>query len=85
MASLVPDVLSSIRDTARGQRPAPGSGNLLPSSPTGSQSLLVLGPQRAGKASLLRDVARLMSNPTSQGGLGLSVLIVDTNSELAGA
>lgn len=45
----------------------------------------MMGPPRAGKASLLRDVARLMSSPTNQGGLGLSVLIVDTTSELAGA
>jgi stage III sporulation protein SpoIIIAA len=38
----------------------------------------------AGKTTLLRDVARLMSLPESQGGLGMSVVIVDTSNDIAG-
>lgn len=37
-----------------------------------------------GKTTLLRDVARLMSLPVSQGGLGMSVVVVDTSNEIAG-
>lgn len=38
----------------------------------------------AGKTTLLRDVARLMSIPEDQGGLGMSVVIIDTSNEIAG-
>lgn len=72
VASLMNDVLSGMKVTARGQRPAHNSASLLPTSCTGPQSLLVMGPPRAGTASLLWDVARLMSSPTDQGGLGLN-------------
>jgi stage III sporulation protein SpoIIIAA len=37
-----------------------------------------------GKTVLLRDLARLLSLAPDQGGLGLSVLIVDTSNEIAG-
>jgi stage III sporulation protein SpoIIIAA len=37
-----------------------------------------------GKTTLLRDIARLMSLPPQQGGLGLAVIIVDTSNEIAG-
>ncbi len=37
-----------------------------------------------GKTTLLRDVARLMSLPESEGGLGMSVVIVDTCNKIAG-
>jgi stage III sporulation protein SpoIIIAA len=37
-----------------------------------------------GKTTLLRDIARLMSLPPEQGGLGLAVIIVDTSNEIAG-
>jgi hypothetical protein len=36
------------------------------------------------KTTLLRDVARLMSSPHSKGGLGMSVVVVDTSNEIAG-
>jgi stage III sporulation protein SpoIIIAA len=36
------------------------------------------------QTTLLRDVARLMSLPVSRGGLGMSVVIVDTSNEIAG-
>lgn len=36
------------------------------------------------QTTLLRDVARLMSLPPDQGGLGMSVVIVDTSNEIAG-
>lgn len=36
------------------------------------------------QTTLLRDIARIMSTPPEQGGLGLSVLIVDTSNEIAG-
>jgi energy-coupling factor transporter ATP-binding protein EcfA2 len=49
-----------------------------------AQSLLVLGKPGTGKTTLLREIARLMSTPPEQGGLGLSVLIVDTSNEIAG-
>jgi hypothetical protein len=37
-----------------------------------------------GKTTLLRDIARLMSLPPAEGGLGLAVIIVDTSNEIAG-
>jgi stage III sporulation protein SpoIIIAA len=49
-----------------------------------AQSLLVLGKPGTGKTTLLRDIARIMSTPPQQGGLGLAVLIVDTSNEIAG-
>jgi stage III sporulation protein SpoIIIAA len=48
-----------------------------------TQNLLVL-VFPAGKTTLLRDVARLMSKPENQGGLGMAVVIVDTSNETAG-
>jgi stage III sporulation protein SpoIIIAA len=42
-------------------------------------------PAGTGKTTLLRDIARLMSLPPQQGGLGLAVIIVDTSNEIAGA
>jgi stage III sporulation protein SpoIIIAA len=49
-----------------------------------AQSLLVLGKPGTGKTTLLRDIARIMSTPPEQGGLGLAVIIVDTSNEIAG-
>jgi hypothetical protein len=49
------------------------------------QSLLLLGRQGCGKRTLLRDIARLMSLPIDQGGLGLSVMVIDSHGELTGA
>jgi len=37
-----------------------------------------------GKTTLLRDIARLLGLPGHQGGLGRSVIIVDTSNEIAG-
>eukprot|EP00878_Enallax_costatus_P014210 GHUV01014864.1.p1 GENE.GHUV01014864.1~~GHUV01014864.1.p1 ORF type:complete len:289 (+),score=92.10 GHUV01014864.1:70-867(+) len=48
------------------------------------QSLLILGRPRVGKTTLLRDIARIMSLPPEEGGLGLAVVIVDTSNEIAG-
>ena len=47
-------------------------------------SLLLLGRPGVGKTTLLRDIARLMSLTPERGGLGLSVVIVDTSNEIAG-
>jgi stage III sporulation protein SpoIIIAA len=44
----------------------------------------VLGKPGTGKTTLLRDIARIMSTPPEQRGLGLAVLIVDTSNEIAG-
>jgi energy-coupling factor transporter ATP-binding protein EcfA2 len=52
--------------------------------PCRAQSLLVLGKPGTGKTTLLRDIARIMSTPPQQGGLGLAVLIVHTSNEIAG-
>lgn len=49
-----------------------------------AQSLLVLGAPSRGKTTLLRDIARIMSTPPDQGGLGLAVLVVDTSNEICG-
>lgn len=38
----------------------------------------------ARKTTLLRDVARFMSSPHCKGGLGMSVVVVDTSNEIAG-
>ena len=48
------------------------------------QSLLLLGKPGVGKTTLLRDVARLLSEDPEQGGLGLRVVVVDTSNEIAG-
>ncbi|WIA09841.1 hypothetical protein OEZ85_010055 [Tetradesmus obliquus] len=48
------------------------------------QSLLLLDKPGVGKTTLLRDMARLMSLPPSQGGMGLAVVVVDTTNEIAG-
>lgn len=55
-----------------------------PSPPSRPLSLLVLGRPGMGKTTLLRDIARLLSLPAHQGGLGRSVIIVDTSNEIAG-
>lgn len=49
------------------------------------RSLLVLGRPGTGKTTLLRDLAKLLSDPPARGGLGLAVVIVDTSNEIAGA
>lgn len=46
---------------------------------------MLLSRAGTGKTTLLRDIARLMSLPPSEGGLGLAVIIVDTSNEIAGA
>ena len=48
------------------------------------QSLLLLGRPGVGKTTLLRDVARLLSDPQEKGGLGLKVVVVDTSNEIGG-
>ena len=48
------------------------------------RSLLLLGRPGMGKTTLLRDIARLMSVPRGEGGLGLRVVVVDTSNEIAG-
>jgi stage III sporulation protein SpoIIIAA len=48
------------------------------------QSLLLLGRPGVGKTTLLRDVARLLSDPREKGGLGLKVVVVDTSNETGG-
>lgn len=68
---LLADVLSSMKQSIRGGGSRP-------------QSLLLLGRPGVGKTTLLRDIARLMSLTPARGGLGLSVVIVDTSNEIAG-
>lgn len=41
-------------------------------------------PKHTGKTTLLRDIARILSTPPEQGGLGLAVLVVDTSNEICG-
>jgi hypothetical protein len=48
------------------------------------RSLLLLGRPGLGKTTLLRDIARTMSDPVSEGGLGLNVMVIDTSNEVAG-
>jgi stage III sporulation protein SpoIIIAA len=48
------------------------------------RSLLLLGRPGLGKTTLLRDIARTMSDPESEGGLGLNVMVIDTSNEIAG-
>eukprot|EP00878_Enallax_costatus_P005606 GHUV01005879.1.p1 GENE.GHUV01005879.1~~GHUV01005879.1.p1 ORF type:complete len:850 (+),score=282.70 GHUV01005879.1:452-3001(+) len=73
VALLIGDVLSSMKASVH---PEHGAGR--------PQSLLLLGRPGVGKTTLLRDIARLMSLPPEQGGLGLMVIIVDTSNEIAG-
>jgi hypothetical protein len=49
-----------------------------------TESLLMLGRPGTGKTTLLRDIARLLSTSTAEGGLGLRVVVVDTSNEIAG-
>ncbi len=72
VAMVIGDVLSSMKASIRG------------SAADRPQSLLLLGRPGVGKTTLLRDIARLMSLPASQGGFGLAVVIVDTSNEIAG-
>lgn len=44
----------------------------------------MLGKPGSRKTTALRDIARCLSLPPEQGGLGLAVLIVDTSNEIAG-
>jgi len=48
------------------------------------RSLLLLGRPGMGKTTLLRDIARLMSVPSEEGGLGLRVVVIDTSNEISG-
>ncbi|WIA32455.1 hypothetical protein OEZ86_003276 [Tetradesmus obliquus] len=73
VALLLADLLSSMKASLRGELGAERP-----------QSLLLLGRPGTGKTTLLRDIARLMSLPPSEGGLGLAVIIVDTSNEIAG-
>jgi stage III sporulation protein SpoIIIAA len=66
---LVMDVLLRMKATLEGGRP---------------ESLLLLGKPGVGKTTLLRDVARLLSEDPEEGGLGLRVVVVDTSNEIAG-
>lgn len=89
VADLLSDVLSGMRDAARGvPTTSSSSSSLLPGLSGGAQQccrgLLLLGRPGVGKTTLLRDVARLMSNPVEAGGLGMAVIIVDTSNEIAG-
>ncbi|MGE5559791.1 MAG: stage III sporulation protein AA [Chloroflexota bacterium] len=57
--------------------PAAGSGDIL--------SALVVGPPRAGKTTLLRDICRRLADGAREWGLpGLKVGLVDERSEIAG-
>lgn len=89
VATLLADVLSALQTAARGDTGAAASGgaNSLVStiSSQPSKGLLLVGRPGVGKTTLLRDIARLMSVPRSQGGLGMSVVVVDTSNEIAGA
>jgi ABC-type uncharacterized transport system fused permease/ATPase subunit len=89
-ALMLADVLSSMKASLRQQASA-GFGSSSSSSSSSSDSssrlphsLLLLGRQGCGKRTLLRDIARLMSLPASEGGLGLSVVLVDTDGQLTG-
>jgi hypothetical protein len=86
-ALMLADVLSSMKAGLRQQAVA-GFGSSSSSSDSSSsrlpQSLLLLGRQGCGKRTLLRDIARLMSLPASDGGLGLSVVVIDTDGQLTG-
>jgi hypothetical protein len=86
-ALMLADVLSSMKAGLR-QQAAAGFGSSSSSSTDSSsrlpQSLLLLGRQGCGKRTLLRDIARLMSLPASEGGLGLSVVLIDTDGQLTG-
>jgi hypothetical protein len=85
-ALMLADVLSSMKASLRQQTLAGfgSSSNGSDSSSRLPQSLLLLGRQGCGKRTLLRDIARLMSLPASEGGLGLSVVMVDTDGQLTG-
>ncbi|KAF6261811.1 hypothetical protein COO60DRAFT_724140 [Scenedesmus sp. NREL 46B-D3] len=82
-ALMLADVLSSMK-ASLGQGPAGFGSSSSSSSSRLLQSLLLLGRQGCGQRTLLRDIARLMSLPASQGGLGLSVVVIDTYSQLTG-
>jgi stage III sporulation protein SpoIIIAA len=88
VAMLLADVLSSLNASTLG----PSSPRLNPGTNPGPkpevqqlQGLLLLGRRGVGKTTLLRDIARVMSLPEEQGGMGLAVLVVDTYCDIAGA
>jgi hypothetical protein len=82
-ALMLADVLSSMKAGLRQQATA-GFGSSSSSRSRLPQSLLLLGRQGCGKRTLLRDIARLMSLPASEGGLGLAVVVIDTYNQLSG-
>lgn len=81
-ALLLADVLSSMKAGLRGQGHTYHCSQADKSSTP--SSLIILGRLGSGKTALLRDVARLMSNPECIGGLGMTVLCLDTHGDLAG-
>jgi hypothetical protein len=86
-ALMLADVLSSMKASLRQQAIAADFGSSSYSSDSSSRlprSLLLLGRQGCGKRTLLRDIARLMSLPASVSGLGLAVVLIDTDNQLTG-
>jgi hypothetical protein len=87
---LLADVLSSLKSTALGPSSsrltgANGGPGFEPEQEVQQlQGLLLLGRRGVGKTTLLRDIARVMSLPEEQGGMGLAVLVVDTYCDIAG-
>jgi hypothetical protein len=79
-ARMLADVLSSMKASLK----QPSNFGSSSSSSKLPRSLLLLGRQGCGKRTLLRDIARLMSLPASDGGLGLSVVLIDTDGQLTG-
>ncbi|EPS74206.1 hypothetical protein M569_00547 [Genlisea aurea] len=65
--------------TCRVGRAVSGSANLLRDLVTNGTSLLLIGPPGVGKTTIIRDIARMLSNE-----YGKRVMIVDTSNEIGG-